>query len=354
MATVISMEPRRDDTWTRSPASTPSADASAAERSRASPVRIGELYLSVWTPVLYESSARPVVSRSGNSSDSSSTGGCHGMHENGAGRPPTGSSQRRPCRKGLPGWSSSGHGHWMPPSSSMRAHDMPVCIGESGRNSSQSSSAVGRPQSGAPMCSARAATMSTSWRAWPGGGTAARVRWTRRSLLVTVPSDSAQPRAAGRTTSAISAVRVMKTSWTTMTSSRSMRARAWLASASESTGFSPMTQRALSSSRPMASNIWVRFQPLAAGIDVPQAASNLALAASSSTSWNPGSLLGRAPMSPPPWTLFWPRSGQRPEPQRPTWPVSRARLQSDRTLSTPVWCSVMPRVQRICAVGAVA
>ena len=48
---------------------------------------------------------------------------------------------------------------------------------------------------------------------------------------------------------------------------------------------------------------------------VPYAASNLARAAMSvATSWNPVSLLGIAPMSPPPCTLFWPRSGFSPEP----------------------------------------
>ena len=41
---------------------------------------------------------------------------------------------------------------------------------------------------------------------------------------------------------------------------------------------------------------------------------------------SPGSLFGSAPMSPPPCTLFWPRSGLHPQPQRPTWPVSSARL----------------------------
>ena len=39
-----------------------------------------------------------------------------------------------------------------------------------------------------------------------GGSTALRTRWTRRSELVTVPSDSAQAAVAGRTTSASSAV----------------------------------------------------------------------------------------------------------------------------------------------------
>ena len=54
-------------------------------------------------------------------------------------------------------------------------------------------------------------------------------------------------------------------------------------------------------------------------------------------------------MSPPPWTLFWPRSGLRPLPQRPTCPVSSDRLMSARTLSTALWCSVMPSVQQIIA-----
>ena len=79
-----------------------------------------------------------------------------------------------------------------------------------------------------------------------------------------------------------------------------------------------------------------------------QAASKRARASwSRSMSWKPGSLFGIAPMSPPPWTLFWPRSGLSPEPNRPTWPQSRARLISERTLSTALWCSVIPSVQQI-------
>ena len=58
-------------------------------------------------------------------------------------------------------------------------------------------------------------------------------------------------------------------------------------------------------------------------------------------------------MSPPPWTLFWPRSGLRPLPHRPTCPHSSERLISARTLSTALWCSVMPRVQHIIARSAV-
>ena len=47
-------------------------------------------------------------------------------------------------------------------------------------------------------------------------------------------------------------------------------------------------------------------------------------------------------MSPPPWTLFWPRSGFTPLPYTPTCPVSRLRLINASTLSTALWCSVMP------------
>ena len=48
----------------------------------------------------------------------------------------------------------------------------------------------------------------------PGGSSALRTRWTRRSLFVTVPSDSNVEFAAGSTTSASSAVFVMKMSCT--------------------------------------------------------------------------------------------------------------------------------------------
>ncbi len=64
----------------------------------------------------------------------------------------------------------------------------------------------------------------------------------------------------------------------------------------------------------MASNMSDRCQPYRGGILEPQAASNLARASSSRMSWKPGSLLGMAPMSPPPWTLFWPRNGLSPQP----------------------------------------
>ena len=94
--------------------------------------------------------------------------------------------------------------------------------------------------------------------------------------------------------------------------------------------------------------------PFFAGIDAPHARSNFARSSGSSTSWPPGSLFGSAPMSPPPCTLFWPRSGTTPEPQRPTWPVRSDRLISAKTLSTALWCSVMPSVQQSCALPAFA
>ena len=52
----------------------------------------------------------------------------------------------------------------------------------------------------------------------------------------------------------------------------------------------------------------------ASGTVAPQAASKRARIASSSMSWKPGRCAGMAPMSPPPCTLFCPRSGLSPEP----------------------------------------
>ena len=80
-----------------------------------------------------------------------------------------------------------------------------------------------------------------SSRASPGGSSALRTRWTRRSEFVTVPSVSAQAAAAGSTTSAISAVAVRKMSWTTRKSRPVRRRSVSLRSASDCTGFSPMT-----------------------------------------------------------------------------------------------------------------
>ncbi len=59
----------------------------------------------------------------------------------------------------------------------------------------------------------------------------------------------------------------------------------------------------------MASNIPERCQPRWGGIGTPQTRSNFARSSSFSTCWKPGSRSGSAPMSPPPWTLFWPRKG---------------------------------------------
>src|SRR6185437_14969809 len=55
--------PRREVIWTRSPSSTPSCSQSSGERSRLSERRSGDVKPLDCTPVLYESSRRPVVSR---------------------------------------------------------------------------------------------------------------------------------------------------------------------------------------------------------------------------------------------------------------------------------------------------
>jgi len=50
------------------------------------------------------------------------------------------------------------------------------------------------------------------------------------------------------------------------------------------------------------------------GTGTPHARSNFDRNSSFSTCWKPGRRSGKAPMSPPPWTLFCPRSGLSPEP----------------------------------------
>ncbi len=75
----------------------------------------------------------------------------------------------------------------------------------------------------------------------PGGSSALRTRCTRRSLFVTVPSASAHAADAGNTTSASSAVLVMKMSCTIRQSRFSSNGVACVASASELAGFSPIT-----------------------------------------------------------------------------------------------------------------
>src|SRR5205085_2273080 len=164
---------------------------------------------------------------------------------------------------------------------------------------------------------------------------------------------SHQEAEAGSTTSAISHVRVMRMSWAIRKSRLSSSSSAFLESASDWAGFSPITYRVRSSPRSIASNISERCQPVLGGSSTPHAAAKRARASwSCSTSWKPGSLLGIAPMSPPPWTLFWPRSGFSPDPKRPTWPHSSPRLISANTLSTALWCSVIPSVQQVIARSA--
>ena len=176
----------------------------------------------------------------------------------------------------------------------------------------------------------------------PGGTSARCTRWTRRSLLVTVPSLSAQAAAAGSTMSAISPVAVRKMSCTTSRSRPRSSFSVWWRSASDCSGFSPITYSAVSSPRSMASNIPDRCRPRLGGTRTPHRSSHRSRGSSFSTCWKPTSRSGRAPMSPPPWTLFWPRSGLMPLPYRPTCPVSRASEIRARTLSTALWCSVMP------------
>ena len=62
---------------------------------------------------------------------------------------------------------------------------------------------------------------------------------------------------------------------------------------------------------------------------------------------NPGYIIGISPTSEAPCTLFWPRSGCRPVPGRPTCPVIIVSAIRQRALSVPWMCCEMPMPHRI-------
>ena len=57
--------------------------------------------------------------------------------------------------------------------------------------------------------------------------------------------------------------------------------------------------------------------------------------------------MGMSPASLAPCTLFWPRSGCRPEPGLPIWPVTAHSAIRQRALSVPWMCWLTPMPQRI-------
>ena len=214
-ARAPSTDPRREVILTSSPSSTPSRSQSSGERSSDSPRRSGERVaaaldagvVGVEPPAGREPDRELVrelvdgkhvlddVERRGRPRDRASpTAGRGGRARPGAPRRSTATGSRR----------------------APRAADR-SCR----RASARASAARSRPtrrRGSARSCPMRAAisqTISMSSRAWPGGSSAFRTRWTRRSLFVTVPSASHQLAEAGSTTSASSAVLVRKMSCTT-------------------------------------------------------------------------------------------------------------------------------------------
>ena len=189
--TGASTEPRREVTRTISPCSTPEPrrrPRATGRASRRDAAASGSRFDC--TPVLYESSRRPVVSRIGNSSSSSSIGGAHSAGPR--------TAPRGPCKRLLP----------QPPVQERRARDGPrsgtatgcrrappaarsSCRGASGTASAarptpaRASAGPSRGPGGGEL-----ADDPVSSRAPPGGSSALRTRCTRRSLFVTVPSAS--------------------------------------------------------------------------------------------------------------------------------------------------------------------
>ena len=137
-------------------------------------------------------------------------------------------------------------------------------------------------------------------------------RCTRRSLLVTVPSASHQVAAAGSTTSASSAVAVKKMSCTTRYSSPSSRSAACLVGFGLGRVLADDVE-ATSSPHPSRRTSGSGSSPLRPEPHSPRALKRRRHVGNHHV-LKPGSGSGIAPMSPPPWTLFWPRSGLRPRP----------------------------------------
>ena len=116
------------------------------------------------------------------------------------------------------------------------------------------------------MRCATSRTMRQSARDSPAGDSAARTRLMRRSLLVTVPSFSAQV-AAGSTTSAKAAVAVPEKASCRMTSSqRSSAARTSAWSGMDCAGFVQAIHSALTSPRAAAWNSSTAVLPGWSGI----------------------------------------------------------------------------------------
>ena len=146
---------------------------------------------------------------------------------------------------------------------------------------SRRSSAVGR----APVVPRRRAIsqmISISSRAPGGGSIALRTRCTRRSLLVTVPSDSHHVAAAGSTTSASSAVSVQEDvlHHQVFEARRAAAARGRCRPPS-CTGFSPIDVEAVHlAALHRVEHLATDASPASAESATPQAASNFARAAS--------------------------------------------------------------------------
>ena len=257
-----------------------------------------------------------MVRRIGKSASSSSIGGVHGSTENGAGGPadaalPQAAVQERRARVVLVGARPLD-----------AAELLQARVAHAGVHRAQRAQLVPRLLGVglAPVVAQPAGELADDpavvARARRAGRPPCALRCTRRSLLVTVPSDSHHAAVGGKTTSAISAVFGQED----VLDDHEVQP---LEQLERALGVGLGLRRVLAkdveraAARRAPSRRTSRQVPAALGRDLacPRRASKRARASrSSSTSWKPGSLFGIAPMSPPPCTLFWPRSGFSPEP----------------------------------------
>ncbi len=194
-----------------------------------------------------------------------------------------------------------------------------------------------------PSACATSRMICQSGCASPGGTTAGRTCWMRRSALVKVPSCSRTP-AAGSTRCARSAVGSGRAP-----GPREDRARRGLRERGSRRGRSARRLRPGSTARAVrraraASSISGIVSPGSSGGALAPELAEAARARPdrrAADSRSAGS--GMPPMSALPCTLFWPRSGSMPAPGRPMLPVSSARFASAITDAVPCVSSERPR-----------
>ena len=218
--------------------------------------------------------------------------------------------------------------------------------------------AAGLGQAKASAQPRRAATWAMihqSALASPGAGRKARWRLITRSLLVTVPSFSPQPKAGRRMRAACT---VSESATQSLAIRLGMRARAVRISAeagSETAGLVAMTQRAPMRPWAAARNISTALRPgREARWGVFQKRARASASPGASHSRWPASMVASAPVSRPPMALGWPVTLKGPPPGWPRLPCRMWQLMMAFALSAPAVDWLAPWLKRVTVLRVVA